>query len=121
MLKVGSLWIDNGLVLAPMAGYTNLAFRLTIKKLGAGLVTTEMVSAMGLTLNHGKTLDYLKTHADEKPLAVQIFGSEPEVMAKASEIAASHGADLIDINMGCPVKKVVKTGAGASLLRDRAG
>jgi len=120
MLKVGSLWIDNSLVLAPMAGYTNLGFRLTIKKLGAGLVTTEMVSAMGLTLNHGKTLGYLKTHADEKPLAVQIFGSEPEVMARASEIAASHGADLIDINMGCPVKKVVKTGAGASLLRDRA-
>jgi tRNA-dihydrouridine synthase B len=120
MLRVGSLTIDNGLVLAPMAGYTNLGFRLTIKKLGAGLVTTEMVSAVGLTLNHGKTLGYLKSHADEKPLAVQIFGSEPEVMASASEIAASHGADLIDINMGCPVKKVVKTGSGASLLRDRA-
>ncbi len=118
MLKIGSLIIENGLVLAPMAGYTNLGFRLTIKKLGAGLVTTEMASAMGLTLNHGKTLDYLKSHADEKPLAVQLFGSEPEVMARACEIAAHHGADLIDINMGCPVKKVVKTGAGASLLRD---
>jgi nifR3 family TIM-barrel protein len=118
MLKIGSLIIENGLVLAPMAGYTNLGFRLTIKKLGAGLVTTEMVSAMGLTLNHGKTLDYLKSHADEKPLAVQLFGSEPEVMARASEIAAHHGADLIDINMGCPVKKVVKTVAGAALLRD---
>ncbi|MGE5840029.1 MAG: tRNA dihydrouridine synthase, partial [Deltaproteobacteria bacterium] len=80
---------------------------------------TEMVSAMGLTLNHGKTLEYLKTHIDEKPLAVQIFGSEPGVMARASEIAATHGADLIDINMGCPVKKVVKTGSGAALLRDR--
>jgi nifR3 family TIM-barrel protein len=78
-----------------------------------------MVSAMGLTLNHGKTLDYLRSHTDEKPLAVQIFGSEPGVMARASEIAASHGADLIDINVGCPVKKVVKTGAGAALLRDR--
>lgn len=119
MLKIGSLKIENGLVLAPMAGYTNLGFRLTIKKLGAGLVTTEMVSAMGLTLNHGKTLDYLKSHEDEKPLAAQIFGSEPSVMAKASEIAAQHGADLIDINMGCPVKKVVKTGAGAALLKDR--
>jgi tRNA-dihydrouridine synthase B len=120
MLKIGSLKIENGLVLAPMAGYTNLGFRLTIKKLGAGLVTTEMVSAMGLTLNHGKTLGYLKSHADEKPLAVQIFGSEPVVMARASEIAAQHGADLIDINMGCPVKKVVKTGAGASLLKDKS-
>jgi nifR3 family TIM-barrel protein len=119
MLHIGSLSLENDLVLAPMAGYTNLGFRLTIKKLGAGLVTTEMVSAMGLTLNHGKTLDYLKSHADEKPLAVQIFGSEPAVMARACEIAASHGADLIDINMGCPVKKVVKTGAGASLLRDK--
>jgi len=119
MLKIGSLNLENDLILAPMAGYTNLGFRLTIKKLGAGLVTTEMVSAMGLALNHGKTLDYLKSHTDEKPLAVQIFGSEPGVMGKASEIAANHGADLIDINMGCPVKKVVKTGAGAALLRDR--
>jgi len=119
MLQIGSLRVENDLVLAPMAGYTNLGFRLTIKKLGAGLVTTEMVSAMGLALNHGKTIDYLKSHADEKPLAVQIFGADPAVMAKASEIAARHGADLIDINMGCPVKKVVKTGAGASLLRDK--
>lgn len=119
MLQIGSLRIENGLVLAPMAGYTNLGFRLTIKKLGAGLVTTEMVSAMGLALNHGKTLGYLKSHGDEKPLAVQIFGADPAVMAKAGEIAANHGAGLIDINMGCPVKKVVKTGAGAALLRDR--
>jgi tRNA-dihydrouridine synthase B len=118
MLKIGSLTVEDDLVLAPMAGYTNLGFRLTIKRLGAGLVTTEMVSAMGLTLNHAKTLGYLKSHADEKPLAVQIFGSDPAVMAKASDLAANHGADAIDINMGCPVKKVVKTGAGASLLRD---
>jgi tRNA-dihydrouridine synthase B len=118
MLKIGSLTVDNDLVLAPMAGYTNLGFRLTIKKLGAGLVTTEMVSAMGLTLNHARTLDYLKSHADEKPLAVQIFGAVPAVMAKAGDLAANHGADVLDINMGCPVKKVAKTGAGASLLRD---
>jgi nifR3 family TIM-barrel protein len=119
MLKIGPLTLENELVLAPMAGYTNLGFRLSLKKLGAGLVTTEMVSAMGLSLNHGKTLGYLKSHADEKPLAVQIFGADPVVMGKAGEIAADHGADLIDINMGCPVKKVVKTGAGASLLRDK--
>jgi nifR3 family TIM-barrel protein len=119
MLQIASLRIENDLILAPMAGYTNLGFRLTLKKLGAGLVTTEMVSAMGLTLNHDKTLAYLKSHADEKPLAVQIFGADPAVMAKAADMAASRGADLIDINMGCPVKKVVKTGAGASLLRDK--
>ena len=83
-------------------------------------MTTEMVSAMGLTLDHKKTLDYLKSHPEEKPLAVQIFGSEPAVMARACEIAAHHGADLLDINMGCPVKKVAKTGAGASLLRDKS-
>jgi nifR3 family TIM-barrel protein len=118
MLKIGALEIEDGLVLAPMAGYTNLGFRLTLKKLGAGLVTTEMVSAMGLALNHQKTLDYLRSHKDEKPLAVQIFGADPAVMARAGEIAANQGADLIDINMGCPVKKVVKTGAGASLLKD---
>jgi len=118
MLQIASLRIENDLILAPMAGYTNLGFRLTLKKLGAGLVTTEMVSAMGLTLNHDKTLGYLKSHADEKPLAVQIFGSEPAIMARASEIAAERGADVIDINMGCPVRKVVKTGAGAALLKD---
>lgn len=118
MLQIGSLTIDNGLVMAPMAGYTHLAFRLLIKRLGAGLVMTEMVSAMGLAMGQKKTLAYLRTHGDEKPLGVQIFGADPEAMAKAGLIAAEAGADLVDINMGCPVKKVVKTGAGAALPRD---
>jgi tRNA-dihydrouridine synthase B len=83
------------------------------------MVTTEMVSAMGLTLGHGKTHEYLRSHPDERPMAVQIFGSRPDVMARAAQIAVEAGADLVDINMGCPVKKVVKTGAGADLLRDR--
>jgi len=118
MLKIGSLPLDNWLIMAPMAGITSLPFRLIVKRLGAGLVTTEMVSAVGLDLGQKRTLEYLKSRPDEKPLAVQIFGSNPCVMARAARIVMDSGADLIDINMGCPVKKVVKTGAGASLLRD---
>ena len=119
MFCIGSLRLDNYLIMAPMAGITNLPFRLMMKRMDAGLVTTEMISAMGLTLKKGKTLGYLKSHSGEKPLAVQIFGSSPSVMAAAAQIALESGADILDINMGCPVKKVVKTGAGAALLRDR--
>jgi len=118
MLKIGSLKLENWLVMAPMAGITNLPFRLIVKRLGAGLVTTEMVSAMGLALGQKKTFDYLISHPNEKPLAVQIFGSKPDIMARAARIAVEAGANLVDINMGCPVKKVIKTGAGASLLRN---
>jgi nifR3 family TIM-barrel protein len=89
-----------------------------VKKMGAGLVFTEMVSSKGLTLKARKSFQYLLSSPSEKPLAVQIFGSVPDVMARAADIALEAGADIIDINMGCPVKKVVKTGAGASLLRD---
>ena len=118
MLQIGSLTIENGLIMAPMAGYTNLPFRLLIKRLGAGLVVTEMVSAMGLSLGQKKTLGYLRSHPDEKPLGVQIFGADPKVMANAAMAATDAGAALIDINMGCPVRKVVRTGAGAALLKD---
>jgi len=118
MLRIGSLTLETPFIMGPMAGYTNLAFRLTVRRLGAGMVTTEMISAVGLALGQKKSLDYLRSHAEERPLAVQIFGSRPEAMARAAEIAAQAGADLIDVNMGCPVRKVVKTGAGAALLRD---
>lgn len=118
MLHLGSLELENGLIMAPMAGITNLPFRLMVKKLGVGLVTTEMISAMGLTKGRKKTLEYLKTHRDEKPLAVQLFGSRPTVLAEAAQIAVQAGADVVDLNMGCPVKKVIKTGSGASLLRE---
>jgi nifR3 family TIM-barrel protein len=117
MLKIGNLELKNWLIMAPMAGITNLPFRLIVKRLGAGLVTTEMISSMGLTLGHKKTFSYLKSHPNEKPLAVQIFGSEPDVMAAGAEIAVEAGANIVDINMGCPAKKVVKTGAGGALLR----
>jgi len=100
-----------------MAGITSLPFRLIVKKLGAGLVTTEMISAEGLIRGQKTTLNYLKSHPDERPLSVQIFGSDPEVMARAAGIAVKAGANIVDINMGCPVKKIIKTGAGGALLR----
>jgi tRNA-dihydrouridine synthase B len=118
MLKIGSVLLKNWLLMAPMAGYTTLPFRLMAKKMGAGCVFTEMVSSMGVALGHKRTLSYLKSHPDEKPLSVQIFGSRPDVMATAAQMAVQSGADMVDINMGCPAKKVVKTGAGAALLRD---
>ena len=117
MLRIGSLKLKNSLIMAPLAGITNLPFRLTVKKLGAGLVTTEMVSAMGLARSKTKTLRYMQTDPEERPLAVQIFGSDPEAMARAAERAVEGGADIVDINMGCPAKKVLKTGSGGALLR----
>ncbi len=117
MLQIGTLKLENNLIQAPLAGITNLAFRLIAKELGAGLVTTEMISAMGLIMGKKKTHDYLKSLPDEKPLSIQIFGSLPETMAAAAEIAIDAGADIVDINMGCPARKVVKTGAGGALLR----
>ena len=91
MLQIGSLSIENSMVMAPMAGYTNLAFRLLIKRLGAGLVMTEMVSAKGLSLAQEKTLQYLASHPDEKPLGVQIFGADPRVMADAAKAVSDAG------------------------------
>ena len=117
MLQIGSLRLNNCLLMAPMAGITNLPFRIIVKGMGAGLVTTEMISANGLTMGQRRTFDYLRSHSDERPLAVQIFGARPEVMASAAEIAVEAGAQIVDINMGCPVKKVVKTGSGGALLR----
>ncbi len=118
MLQIGNQKLDNSHIMAPMSGITNLPFRLIVKRLGAGLVTSEMVSAMGLVLGKKKTHRYLKSHPAEKPLAIQIFGSKPDVMAAAAEMAVEAGAAILDLNMGCPAKKVVKTGAGGALLRD---
>jgi len=117
MLQIGMLKLKNRLIMAPMSGITNLPFRLIVKRLGAGLVTTEMISAMGLIRNHKKTFRYLQSSQEEKPLSVQIFGYDPHVMAEAARMVVDAGADVVDINMGCPAKKVVKTGAGGALLR----
>ena len=120
MLKIGNLSLKNYLIMAPMAGITNPPFRLIAKRLGAGLVVTEMVSAVGLSMGHEKTFRYLEGSPEEKPLSVQIFGADPQIMATAAEIAIEKGADLVDINMGCPARKVVKNGAGGVLLRNPA-
>src|SRR4051795_1685645 len=108
--------IPTRLVLAPMAGVSVQAFRRQGRRYGAGLVCSEMVSCAGLHHGNERTLGYLRISADERPLAVQIFGSEPGVMAEAARMVEDAGADLVDINFGCPVKKVTKTGAGATLL-----
>jgi tRNA-dihydrouridine synthase B len=113
---IGSVEIPTRLVLAPMAGVSVQAFRRQGRRYGAGLVCSEMVSCTGLSHRNERTLGYLRIGADEHPLAVQIFGSEPGVMAEAARMVEAAGADLVDINFGCPVRKVTKTGAGASLL-----
>jgi tRNA-dihydrouridine synthase B len=114
--RVGPVEIPSRLVLAPMAGVSVQAFRRQGRRYGAGLVCSEMVSCAGLQHRNERTLGYLRIAADEHPLAVQIFGSEPGVMAEAARMVEAAGADLVDINFGCPVRKVTKTGAGATLL-----
>jgi tRNA-dihydrouridine synthase B len=116
--RIGTVGIPTRLVLAPMAGVSVQAFRRQGRRYGAGLVCTEMVSCAGLHHGNERTLGYLRIAADEHPLAVQIFGSEPAVMAEAARMVADAGADIVDINFGCPVRKVTKTGAGATLLED---
>src|SRR5215211_4342494 len=115
---IGSVEIPGRLVLAPMAGVSVQAFRRQGRRYGAGLVCSEMVSCAGLHHRNERTLGYLRIAADEHPLAVQIFGSEPDLMAEAARMVAAAGADIVDINFGCPVRKVTKTGAGATLLED---
>ena len=115
---IGSVEIPGRLVLAPMAGVSVQAFRRQGRRYGAGLVCSEMVSCAGLSHGNERTLGYLRIARDEHPLAVQIFGSEPQVMAEAARMVDDAGADLVDINFGCPVRKVTKTGAGATLLEE---
>src|SRR6266540_2267903 len=110
--------IPTRVVLAPMAGVSVQAFRRQGRRYGAGLVCSEMVSCAGLEHRNERTLGFLRVASDEHPLAIQIFGSEPGVMAEAARMVAAAGADLVDINFGCPVRKVTKTGAGATLLED---
>ena len=110
--------IPTRVVLAPMAGVSVQAFRRQGRRFGAGLVCSEMVSCAGIEHRNERTLGYLRVARDEHPLAIQIFGSDPRVMAEAAAMVEAAGADLVDINFGCPVKKVTKTGAGATLLED---
>jgi len=116
-MNIGPLHLENPVILAPLAGITNLPFRLLAKEAGCGLVTSEMVSADGLVHGSPNAFDLLRSLPAEKPLAVQLFGSDPVVMAEAAAIVEGSGADLLDINFGCAVKKVIKTGSGAALMR----
>lgn len=110
--------VPTRIVLAPMAGVSIQAFRRQGRRFGAGLVCSEMVSAAGIEHRNERTFGYLRVAADEHPLAIQIFGSDPPAMAEAGRMVEAAGADIVDMNFGCPVRKVTKTGAGAHLMED---
>jgi nifR3 family TIM-barrel protein len=119
LLKIGNITMKNPVVLAPMAGVCNAAFRLTVKEFGAGLVCAEMVSDKGIVLKNEKTMNMLYIDDREKPLSLQIFGGEKETLVKAAQfVDRNTNADIIDINMGCPVPKITKCDAGAKWLLD---
>ena len=119
MLKIGDIEMKNPVVLAPMAGVCNSAFRLTVKEFGAGLVCAEMVSDKGIVLKNEKTMNMLYIDEREKPLSLQIFGGEKDTLVQAAKFVDQNtNADIIDINMGCPVPKITKCDAGAKWLLD---
>jgi len=119
-MKIGTITLDNNVILAPLAGVGNLPFRLMAKEAGCGLVCSEMVSSHGLVYKSSKTEQLLNSVAEEKPLSAQIFGAQPDIMAEAAAIVEAMGADIIDINFGCAVRKVVRTGAGVALMNTPA-
>jgi nifR3 family TIM-barrel protein len=117
--EIGGVRLSNRVLLAPLAGIGNWFVRLQAKRHGAGLAVSEMVSSFALHYRNERTLrELMRIHPDEHPVSIQLFGHDAEVMRSGAEIAAASGADLIDINMGCPVPKVRRTGAGVQLLRD---
>jgi nifR3 family TIM-barrel protein len=119
-LKIGLVTLDNNVVLAPMAGITDCPFRQLAREGGAGLVCGEMVSAKALVFKDSKTRKMLRVSEKERPVSLQIFGPDPATMAEAAAIVEQAGADIIDINFGCPVPKVAKSGSGAVLLSNEA-
>ena len=118
--KIGHIEMESPTVMAPLAGVTNLPFRLMAKDMGAGLVVSEMVSAPGLIYESDKTHRLMESRPEEKPLSIQLFGSDPAIMAEAARRVEATGVDMIDINCGCSVKKVLKTGSGAALMEKPA-
>ena len=117
-ISIGNVTVDPPLILAPMAGVTNLPFRVVCRRGGAGMVWTEMISAKALHFGDRRTRDMGRFHPDENPVAAQIFGRDPGELADAAQFLQARGADLIDINMGCPVKKILKSGSGVQLMRE---
>ena len=116
-MQIGSLTLKNNTILAPLAGITNLPFRLLAKEAGCALVCSEMISSHGLVYKSEKTEKMLDSAPEEKPLSVQLFGARPDIMAEAAAIVESSGAEVVDINFGCSVRKIIKTGSGAALMR----
>jgi tRNA-dihydrouridine synthase B len=120
-MKIGPISLESPFVVAPMAGMTDTAFRRLVKRQGGcGLVVTEMVSSEGLVRGIDRTLEYAEYTEAERPVSIQIFGGEPEKMAEAARIVEGMGADVVDVNMGCPVPKISKHNAGCSLMREPA-
>ena len=118
-MKIGSVELTSPFVVAPMAGMTDTAFRRLVKRQGGcGLVVTEMVSSEGLVRGIDRTLEYAEYTEEERPVSIQIFGGDPVKMADAAQIVEGMGADIVDVNMGCPVPKISKHNAGCSLMRD---
>ncbi|MGE5404839.1 MAG: tRNA dihydrouridine synthase DusB [Candidatus Saccharibacteria bacterium] len=118
LFSIGNLTFDNRVIMAPLAGITDKAYRIIAGEMGCGLTFTEMVSDQALIYENRKTLAMLDIDNEPAPLAVQIFGSSPDSMARAAEKVAQYGAKIIDINMGCPTPKIVKNGEGSALMRD---
>src|ERR1700722_20138169 len=119
-ISVGSIALEDPVILAPMSGVTDLPFRRLVKSFGAGLVVSEMIASEAMIRQTRQSMPMAKSCVEEQPMAVQLAGCEPHVMAEAARLNADRGAALIDINFGCPVKKVVNGHAGSSLMRDEA-
>lgn len=117
-MQIGNIRLSAPVALAPMAGITDMPFRIICKELGCGLVVSEMVSAKGLLYKNVKTFDMLRIAQEERPAAIQLFGSNPMELARAAKIVEADGADIIDFNMGCPVPKIVNNGEGSALMKN---
>ncbi len=117
-LKIGNVTLENNVVLAPMAGVTDLPFRLLCKEMGAGLICMEMVSAKAIFYNNKNTIDLLQIHEKECPVSLQFFGSDPKIMAEMAKKIEERPFSILDINMGCPVPKVVNNHEGSALMKD---
>src|SRR6186997_971540 len=120
-MKIGRVTLASPFVIAPMAGMTDTAFRRLVKRQGGcGLVVTEMVSSEGLVRGMDRTLEYAEYTEEERPVSIQVFGGDPDRMAEAAQVIEGLGADIVDVNMGCPVPKIAKHNAGCSLMREPA-
>src|ERR671929_761348 len=118
-MKIGRVSLESPFVVSPMAGMTDTAFRRLVKRQGGcGLVVSEMVSSEGLVRGIDRTLEYAEYTEEERPVSIQIFGGDPQKMAAAAQIVEDMGADIVDVNMGCPVPKIAKHHAGCSLMRE---